>query len=163
MLKRVQISPFVALLTVVLLFSGGCSNTSESTNAGADTTNTSTTSAPDAKPSSEPEPTTTSHDDSKSKKTLFCSTTQVADFARNVVGDDWNVVCVLGPGQDPHSYRPGTDDAFAAGKADLCLENGWHLEGNEWMKTLAKNANKPIVTCVNGIKHLEMDDEGKTV
>ena len=102
-------------------------------------------------------------EDSKSKKTLICSTTQVADFARNVVGDDWNVVCVLGPGQDPHSYRPGADDVIAVGNADLCLENGWHLEGNEWMQTLAKNANKPIATCVEGIKHLEMEEEGKTV
>lgn len=97
------------------------------------------------------------------KKVVLCSTTQVADFARNIVGDDWDVLCVLGAGEDPHKKRPGNDDMLAVGRADLCLENGWHLEGNEWMQTLAKNANKPIVTCVEGIKHIEMDDEGETV
>lgn len=101
--------------------------------------------------------------ENEKKKVVICSTTQVADFARNIVGDDWQVVCVLGPGEDPHKKRPGNDDMIAVGRADLCLENGWHLEGNEWMQDLAKNANKPIATCVEGIKHLEMDEEGQTV
>ncbi|MFP6650254.1 MAG: zinc ABC transporter substrate-binding protein, partial [Pirellulaceae bacterium] len=38
------------------------------------------------------------------RMTLVCSTTQVADFARQVVGDRMQVLCVLAPGQDPHLY-----------------------------------------------------------
>ena len=89
--------------------------------------------------------------ENSSRKVLFCSTTQVADFARNVVGDRWEVICVLGAGEDPHTYQPGNDDLETIKRADLCLENGLHLEGNEWMKDLAKNAQKPLVTCTQGI------------
>jgi len=97
------------------------------------------------------------------KKIIVCSTTQIADFARNVVGDLWEVQCVLGPGQDPHNYRTTTNDSAAVAGADLCLENGWNLEGHGWMSTLAKNAGKPIKTCVDGVKALSTDEEGSSV
>ena len=97
------------------------------------------------------------------KKIIVCSTTQIADFARNVVGDSWEVQCVLGPGQDPHNYRTTTKDSAAVAGSDLCLENGWNLEGHGWMNTLAKNAGKPIKTCVEGVKPLSTDEEGGSV
>ena len=87
-----------------------------------------------------------------SRKTLVCSTTQVADFARQVVGDRMRVLCILSPGQDPHLYEIKPSDSRMVAQADLCLENGWHLEGNDWMKSLAKDAGKPIVTCVTGAR-----------
>jgi manganese/iron transport system substrate-binding protein len=96
------------------------------------------------------------------KFSVVCSTTQIADFARQVVGDRWEVVCVLAPGEDPHTYEIGNDDLVAVSKADLCLENGWHLEGNEWMQGLATSANKPVVTCVNGVKALTFEEENES-
>jgi manganese/iron transport system substrate-binding protein len=87
-----------------------------------------------------------------SRKTLVCSTTQVADFARQVVGDRMRVLCILAPGQDPHLYELKPSDSRMVAQADLCLENGWHLEGNDWMQNLARDAGKPIVTCVTGVK-----------
>ncbi|MEE2685799.1 MAG: metal ABC transporter substrate-binding protein [Planctomycetota bacterium] len=86
------------------------------------------------------------------RKMLVCSTTQVADFARQVVGDRMQVLCVLAPGQDPHLYEIKPSDSRLVARADLCLENGWHLEGNDWMKNLAHDAGKPIVTCVKGAR-----------
>jgi manganese/iron transport system substrate-binding protein len=86
------------------------------------------------------------------RKTLVCSTTQIADFARQVVGDRMQVLCVLAPGQDPHLYEIKPSDSRMVARADLCLENGWHLEGNDWMKNLAHDAGKPIVTCVKGAR-----------
>ena len=97
------------------------------------------------------------------KKIIVCSTTQVADFARQIVGDRWEVICVLGAGEDPHTYQLGTDDAANVARADLCLENGWHLEGNEWMKKLAEQASRPIVTCIDGVKGIDLDNEGEVV
>ena len=97
------------------------------------------------------------------RRIVVCSTTQVADFARQVVGDRWEVICVLAPGEDPHSYQPGNDDLLAVGRADLCIENGWHLEGGEWMKTLARNAGKPLVTCVKGVTEIMLDEGGEQV
>lgn len=103
-------------------------------------------------------------EEGEKKLSVVCSTTQIADFARQIVGDRWTVICVLAPGEDPHTYEPGNDDVLAVGRADLCLENGWHLEGNEWMQSLASTANKPIVTCVNGVEPLlvvEQDETGQ--
>ena len=92
------------------------------------------------------------------KKIVVCSTTQIADFARNVAGDQWEVKCVLGPGQDPHSYKPNAADGGDVAGADLCLENGWNLEGHGWMRTLAENSQRPIKTCVEGVTPLQTED-----
>lgn len=96
------------------------------------------------------------------KKIVVCSTTQVADFARQVVGEHWEVKCILAPGQDPHLYPVTSKDARLIASADLCLENGWHLEGKDWMRTLASDAGKDIVTCTRGIKPYELEEKGNT-
>ena len=55
---------------------------------------------------------------------IVTSTTQTADFARQIVGDRWHVSCVLAPGQDPHLYQITPDNAQLVAAADLCIENG---------------------------------------
>jgi manganese/iron transport system substrate-binding protein len=97
------------------------------------------------------------------KKVVVCSTTQVADFARQIVGDRWEVICVLGAGEDPHTYQVGTDDATNVARADLCLENGWNLEGKDWMKNLALISSKPIVSCIDGVTGLDLDFHGEVI
>ncbi|MBD3163270.1 MAG: ABC transporter substrate-binding protein [Candidatus Eisenbacteria bacterium] len=94
---------------------------------------------------------------------VVCSTTQVADFARQVAGDRAMVHCVLTPGADPHLYEPRPGDARIVARADLVLQNGLHLEGKNWMETLAHDAGKPVVTCADGIEPLRLDAEGKRV
>lgn len=96
-------------------------------------------------------------------KLLVCSTTQVADFARQIVGDRWIVRSVLAAGQDPHLYEIKTGDAELVARADLCAENGWHLEGKEWMARLARGANKPLVTCVTDVEPLVLKEDGSDV
>ena len=97
------------------------------------------------------------------RKVVVCSTTQVADFAREIVGDRWEVVCVLSPGEDPHTYELAGDDKQVVQRADLCAENGWNLEGHDWMKKLATEAGKPIVTCIEGVSPLQMEEGEETV
>lgn len=101
--------------------------------------------------------------DEAEKKTAVCSTTQVADFTRNIVGDRWNVVCILSAGEDPHTYPGRLSDAKLVATADLCLQNGWNLEGHGWMEKLAVQAGKPIRSCVDGIEPLELEEDGETV
>jgi manganese/iron transport system substrate-binding protein len=88
------------------------------------------------------------------KRVVVCSTTQIADFTRQIVGDRWEVICVLAPGEDPHTYEVGNDDLLTVKRADLCVENGWNLEGHGWMKNLAETAGKPLVTCVDNVAPL---------
>lgn len=97
------------------------------------------------------------------KKVLVCSTTQIADFARQIGGDRCEVLCVLGAGADPHTYQPTPRDAEMVLRAHLCFENGMHLEGKNWMATLAKDAGKPIVTCTEGVTALQLQAEEESV
>lgn len=95
---------------------------------------------------------------------IVCSTTQVADFARQLAGDRCEVLCILGPGVNPHVYQPVPGDSRLVESAALCLQNGLHLEGKNWMETLARdNGNKPLVTCTDGIQPLDLQYEGRTV
>lgn len=94
---------------------------------------------------------------------VVCSTSQIADFARQVGGDSIRVHCVLAPGADPHTYQATTRDAELVMRAALCLENGLHLEGSNWMAKLAADAGKPVVTCTAGVSLLELDEDGTVV
>lgn len=102
-------------------------------------------------------------DEAPRKPIIVCSTTQVADFARQIVGDQGIVYCILGPGADPHTYMPTPADATLTLQADICFQNGFHLEGKNWMATLAKDAGKPIVTCAEGIKPIQLEMEGQKI
>ncbi len=97
------------------------------------------------------------------KKVVVASTTQIADFARQVAGDRVVVHSILAPGADPHTYQPTPDDVQKVLGSDLCLENGMHLEGKNWMGTLAQDAGKPIITTTTGIKPLQISEEGEMV
>jgi len=101
---------------------------------------------------------------SGAKPRIVCSTTQTADLARQIVGDDMQVICILGPGVNPHVYQPVPGDSRLVESAALCLQNGLHLEGKNWMQTLARdNGNRPLVTCTDGVQPLDLEYEGQVV
>jgi len=97
------------------------------------------------------------------KPVILCSTTQIYDFTKQIAGDDCDVYCVIAPGTNPHSYQPTPGDAQRASSSALCIQNGLHLEGKNWMATLAGDAGSPIVTCTDGIKPLILDIGGESV
>jgi manganese/iron transport system substrate-binding protein len=101
--------------------------------------------------------------DSVKKPVVVASTTQIADFARQVGGDQVVVKSILAPGADPHTYTVTPDDVQIVLGADLCIENGLHLEGKNWMKTLATDAKKPLVTATRGIQPLLIDGKGESI
>ncbi|WP_462270581.1 metal ABC transporter solute-binding protein, Zn/Mn family [Desulfobacter sp.] len=97
------------------------------------------------------------------KPLIVASTTQIADFARQVAGDQALVKSILAPGADPHTYNVTPDDVQIVLGADLCIENGLHLEGKNWMSTLAKDAQKPLITATNGIQALSISQGGQSI
>jgi len=97
------------------------------------------------------------------KQTVVVSTTQIFDMTKNVAGDDLNVISILAPGQDPHTYQPVPKDIEIVRTSDLVIENGLHLEGKNWMKTLAEDADKPLVTATTGLIPLIMEKEGTPI
>lgn len=63
------------------------------------------------------------------KPQVVCTTGMVADLARHVGEPHIEVVALMGPGTDPHLYKPTEGDLQTLNDADLILYNGLHLEG----------------------------------
>ena len=96
------------------------------------------------------------------RKVVVASTTQIADFARQIAGDRLVVKSILAPGADPHTYQPTPDDVQIVLGASLCLENGLHLEGKNWMGALAHDAGKELVTVTRGLAPLKLGKTGES-
>ena len=63
------------------------------------------------------------------KPVIVATTTMVTDLARSLAGDDFTVISLMGPGVDPHLFKPGQEDIQHLQKADVILYSGLHLEG----------------------------------
>ena len=83
---------------------------------------------------------------------VVASTTQVADFARNVGGDRVQVTSLLKPGVDAHDYEPSPADLDAIARADLVIENGVGLE--EWLGDTIESSgfDGPVVDASQGVR-----------
>ncbi|WP_026410992.1 metal ABC transporter substrate-binding protein [Actinomadura oligospora] len=62
------------------------------------------------------------------KLKVVATTTQVADFARNVGGDRIELTQLLKPNVDPHDYEPSPADIQALATADVVVKSGVGLE-----------------------------------
>jgi manganese/zinc/iron transport system substrate-binding protein len=60
---------------------------------------------------------------------VVATTGMIADAVRNVGGDRVDVTGLMGPGVDPHLYRPTASDVTALEAADIIFYNGLELEG----------------------------------
>lgn len=59
--------------------------------------------------------------------TVYATTGYLADAVANIAPDA-EVITMVGPGGDPHTYQPSTQDIEQMREADLVLWNGLHLE-----------------------------------
>ena len=60
---------------------------------------------------------------------VLCTTSVVADAARQLLPDDIVVEALMQSNIDPHSYKPVESDVAKLSNAGLILHNGLHLEG----------------------------------
>ena len=60
---------------------------------------------------------------------VVCTTGMVADLVRHVGGEQVEVDQLMGPGVDPHVYKPSTGDISRLERADCVIYSGLHLEG----------------------------------
>ena len=60
---------------------------------------------------------------------VVATTSMIADLAREIGGDRVDVEGLMGPGVDPHLYRPRESDVARLVGADIVLYNGLELEG----------------------------------
>ncbi len=59
---------------------------------------------------------------------VLCTTSIVGDVVRQIAGEDIDVLVLLGPDTDPHSFEPRPQDLVALQRADLVFINGLDLE-----------------------------------
>ncbi len=71
----------------------------------------------------------------------------VADWVRNIGGEDVEVFSLLPVGADPHTYQPGARDVTQIADADLVLSIGLGLEG-AWLEELLHNAARDPSTVI---------------
>jgi manganese/zinc/iron transport system substrate-binding protein len=63
------------------------------------------------------------------KPRVVATTTMIGDLVRQIAGDRVDLVVIMPPGVDPHTYKPSTADLGNVQRATLVLFNGLHLEG----------------------------------
>jgi manganese/zinc/iron transport system substrate-binding protein len=75
---------------------------------------------------------------------VVCTTTMIADLARQLAGEQAEVVGIMRVGEDPHVYEVRPRDAQQIAAADLVLMNGLHLEST-LLKVVENNARGKVV------------------
>lgn len=68
-------------------------------------------------------------DGGERKVTVTATTSMVADLVKNVGGDRVQVEGLMGPGVDPHLYKPTQSDSRKLSRADVIFYSGLLLEG----------------------------------
>lgn len=71
----------------------------------------------------------TQQDPSTSKLNVVATTGMLADLTTNICGEHCEVTALMGPGVDPHLYKPTAGDLEKIQSADLVVFGGLHLEG----------------------------------
>ncbi|HVI66729.1 MAG TPA: zinc ABC transporter substrate-binding protein, partial [Bradyrhizobium sp.] len=83
----------------------------------------------------------------------------LADFVKNVGGDNVDVTTLVGPNGDVHVYAPAPSDAKKIADAKLLVINGLGLEG--WLPRLLQSSGSkaPIVVATRGITPLKLGSD----
>lgn len=63
------------------------------------------------------------------KLPVVATTTMITDMVKDIGGDHVRVMPLMGPGVDPHLYKPSADDARKLREAKVTFYNGLMLEG----------------------------------
>jgi manganese/zinc/iron transport system substrate-binding protein len=105
--------------------------------------------------------------DVASRKIQVVTTTgMVSDLIKNVGGDRVEVVGLMGPGVDPHLYKPSAGDIRKLESADIIFYNGLELEGRmtDLFVKMAR-AGKPTVPVTDSVDQSKLREppefEGK--
>ena len=78
---------------------------------------------------------------------VLCTTGIIADGVRHCLPGEFSVDALMGPGVDPHLYKPTPSDISALQKADIVVYNGLHLEG-KMVDVLEKLAHNKMVVAM---------------
>lgn len=92
------------------------------------------------------------------KLTVVATTGQVADIVRNVGQDKVNLIQLLGPGIDPHTYLATEGDIRIFLKADLIFYSGLRLEAqmDRFLEQINKSGDSVVVALGDKLDKTEL-------
>ncbi|MDP9351869.1 MAG: zinc ABC transporter substrate-binding protein, partial [Chloroflexota bacterium] len=76
----------------------------------------------------------------------------VGDAVARVGGDRVEVETLMGPGVDPHLYKPSESDVLDIAEADIVLYVGLHLEGRMGEVLERASDTRPVVAVTEEIE-----------
>ena len=83
---------------------------------------------------------------------VLCTIGQVAEMLERVGGTHVRVESLMGPGVDPHLYRPKVSDVDKLNQADVVFYNGLHLEGRMSELFVKMARSKPTFAVTEGLQ-----------
>ena len=87
---------------------------------------------------------------------IVCTTGMLADAVHNIVGEEAQVIGLMGPGVDPHLYKATQGDLKELSNADIIIYNGLHLEGKMGEIFEKLENRKRIIVAADGVKKSEL-------
>lgn len=86
------------------------------------------------------------------KPVIVATTSQVRDMVAQIVGDGGEVVGLMGPGVDPHLYKPTAGDVQKLESADIIVYSGLELEGRMGeILEKAESGGRTVISASEGI------------
>lgn len=82
---------------------------------------------------------------------IVATTGIIEDGLKQIVGDSAEVSALMGPGTDPHLYKPTPFDVELLEDADVIVCNGLHLEGKMSEMLQKYGQTKPVIAVSDGI------------
>lgn len=97
------------------------------------------------------------------KPQVVSTSTILTDLATTIAADAVQVLGILKPGADPHTYEPVPADSAAMERADLILYNGYNLEPGLIRLMKAAGSNVKQVAIGEVVPPLQLEKEGQKV
>jgi zinc/manganese transport system substrate-binding protein len=97
------------------------------------------------------------------KLRLVASFSVLGDIVGRIAGDHAEVLTLVGPDGDAHTFEPTPTDAKEVASAKVVFVNGLGLD--KWIESLAHSAEYrgPVITASSGIKTREMIEDNETI
>src|SRR5210317_2395072 len=83
---------------------------------------------------------------------VLCTTSVVADAARQLLPEEISVQALMQSNIDPHSYKPVESDVAKLNSATIVLHNGLHLEGKMTDILEKVGRSKPVYAMSSALK-----------
>ena len=92
---------------------------------------------------------------SSDRLNIVCTVFPAYDFARETAGERGNVILLVPPGAENHSFEPTPQDMAMLSECDLIVANGG--VGEQWLSTMlsAGEIDAPVIYMLDCVEALE--------